>query len=56
MGSSDENYQIRRVADIVQNVVRGEIVLSDTGLDIRDYRWTAPRSHRCFPASPRSGR
>ncbi len=52
VGSSEENYQIRDVADIVQEVVPGsEIVLSDTaGPDIRDYRVDCSKIEEVLPA------
>jgi nucleoside-diphosphate-sugar epimerase len=52
VGSSEENYQIRDVAAIVQDVVPGsEIVLSDTaGPDIRDYRVDCSKIAQVLPA------
>ena len=52
VGNSEENYQIRDVAAIVQDVVPGsEIVLSDTaGPDIRDYRVDCSKIAQVLPA------
>ena len=52
VGNSEENYQIRDVAGIVQDVVPGsDIVLSDAaGPDIRDYRVDCSKIARVLPA------
>ncbi len=58
VGNSEENYQIRDVAGIVQDVVPGsDIVLSEPpGPTSETIGSTARRSPGCFPPSPRSGR
>ena len=52
VGSSDENYQIRQVAEIVEEVVADSVVtLADTaGPDIRNYRVDCSKIAELVPA------
>jgi nucleoside-diphosphate-sugar epimerase len=51
VGSTDENYQIRQVADIVEEAVPGaRFEMSGTaGPDIRDYRVNCDKIHEALP-------
>ena len=58
VGASAENYRIRDLAEIVEEIVPGAHAsfADGGGPDKRSYRWTARRSPGCCPSSSRAGR